>query len=150
MTAVMGPSFGILTILVYFLNWLSNLRHQTVFWPKFNIWELFCLSIELFLCTLNESWIWSLVVWNWSGSFVNWASHSNRDYYIDVKEAFKAVWYSLCSKHCAGAMFDPLLSSRPGLEGSLTWAPLDFYTWILYLYDSAVISSSFQWLIIPT
>ena len=37
MTALMGPSFVILTILVYYLNWLSNLKHQTVFWPKFNI-----------------------------------------------------------------------------------------------------------------
>ena len=27
--------FGIY-ITVYYLNWLSNLRHQRVFWPKFN------------------------------------------------------------------------------------------------------------------
>ena len=51
MTALMGPSFGIFTILVYYLNWLSNLRHQTVFWPKFNIWELYCFSIQLFYAT---------------------------------------------------------------------------------------------------
>ena len=30
MTAPMVPSFGTFTIIVYYLNWLSNLRHQTV------------------------------------------------------------------------------------------------------------------------
>ena len=29
MTALMGPSVGIFTILVYYLNWLPDLRHQT-------------------------------------------------------------------------------------------------------------------------
>ena len=31
MTALMGQSFGTFTIIVYYLNWLSNLRHQAVF-----------------------------------------------------------------------------------------------------------------------
>ena len=31
MTALIGQSFGTFTIIVYYLNWLSNLRHQTFF-----------------------------------------------------------------------------------------------------------------------
>ena len=43
------PSFGTYTIIVYYLNWLNNLRHQTVFWPKFNRWELYYFLIQHFL-----------------------------------------------------------------------------------------------------
>ena len=36
------------------LNWLSNLRHQTVFWPTFNRWKLFYFAIQLFYA-ISES-----------------------------------------------------------------------------------------------
>ena len=50
MTALMVSPFVTFTIIVYYLNWLSNLRHQTVFWAKFNFWELYYFAIQLFLC----------------------------------------------------------------------------------------------------
>ena len=48
MTILIVPSLGTFTILVYYLNWMSNLRHQTVFWPKFNYRELYYFAIQLF------------------------------------------------------------------------------------------------------
>ena len=32
---------------------MSNLRHQTVFWPKFNCWELYYFSKQLFYPNLK-------------------------------------------------------------------------------------------------